>query len=264
MRKRRWRIWALFLFLALELLIWVMPYAARIYFKTLENPPSSVRVVLPGVAPLPVPGRSEAFDLLEKLDFRTPDSLKAWEEKVFKGRTNYGVVPENGEGFLSAVSRASSSGLYKKMKHPVTPELYLSWDWKAVEFPKKPDPNKLASRAQDDFAARIYLVFPGVTFFGSNVIEYIWDESLPPGTVTASPFSDRVKLFVIRSGVPRSENSGWAHEERNVYQDYTALFDAKPGRPLEAIAVMSDSDNTRSSSQAYFKSIELTERTKVP
>lgn len=234
-----------------------MPYAARVYFRTLETPPSSVRVVLPGVVPVPVQRRTEEFDLLEELDFRTPDSLKAWKEKIFKGRTDYVVVPENGEGFLSAVSRASSSGLYKKMKHAVTPELYLSWDWKAVEFPKKPDPNKLAGRAQDDFAARIYLVFPGVTFFGSNVIEYIWDESLPPGTVTASPFSDRVKLFVIRSGGPHNENGGWAHEERNVYQDYTALFDAKPVRPLEAIALLSDSDNTRTSSEAYFKTIEL-------
>ena len=225
-------------------------------------PTPSVSVVLPGITP--VIKKPNEFDLVEKLECRTTDSLRAWEEKIFKGRTNYVVIPEGEGGILSATSQASSSGLYKKVKVFITPEMVLSWDWKASKFPKKPDPKKLADRAQDDFAARIYLVFPGVTFFGSNVIEYIWDESLPPGTVSSSPFSDRVKLFVIRSCKPSGENStcppdrqGWAHEERNIYEDYTALFESKPDRALEAIALMSDSDNTHTSSQAFFKTIEL-------
>ena len=212
-------------------------------------------VVLPGN--VLVSKKANEFDLLEKFVFQAPNSLKVWEEKIFKGKTEYTVVPEGETGLLSARSKSASSGLYKKVKYTVTPELYLSWDWKASEFPKKTDPGKLASRAQDDFAARIYLVFSGATFFTSNVIEYIWDENLPAGTVASSPFSDRVKLFVIRSGEPAKENGGWAREERNIYQDYTALFEAKPGRELEAIALMSDSDNTRSSSQAFFKTIEL-------
>ena len=235
--------------------LWALPYVGRLYFRTLEAPSPSVSVVPPGVTPnLKKAGQ---FDLLEKFVFQTPDSLKTWEEKIFKGKTAYAVVPEGEEGFLLAASKASSSGLYKKVEYFITPELYLSWDWKVSEFPKKPDPKKLASRAQDDFAARIYLVFPGITFFGSNVIEYIWDENLPAGTASSSPFSDRVKLFVIRSGKPGQENGGWVHEERNIYQDYTALFESKPDRALEAIALMSDSDNTRSSSQASFRTIEL-------
>ena len=47
------------------------------------------------------------------------------------------------------------------------------------------------------------------------------------------------------------------HEERNLYEDYTALLEAKPDRPMEAIAIMSDSDNTHSSSAAFFKNIEI-------
>lgn len=257
MKNRRRRFWGLLLFLMLEIVIWIMPYAGRIYFRFLETPKDLARVVLPGVTPTPVLKKMSDFDILERLTFMAPECLRAWDEKIFKGKTQYLVVSEAGESFLSASSTASSSGLYKKLKRHVTPELGLSWDWKAVEFPKKPNPKKLADRAQDDFAARVYLVFPGVTFFGSHVIEYIWDESLPGGTVASSPFSDKVKLFVIRSGKPSIDNGGWAHEERNIYQDYTALFEEKPERPLEAIALMSDSDNTRSSSRAYFKTIEL-------
>ncbi len=258
MRNRRQRIWLLFLFLVIAFAVWALPYAGRVYFKALQNPSPSVSVVLPGV--VPVLEKAGEFDLLRRFDFQTTDSLKVWEEKIFKGKTEYTVVREGETGFLLAASKASSSGLYKKVKVFITPEIVLSWDWKASEFPKKPDPNKLASRAQDDFAARIYLVFPGSTFFGSNVIEYIWDENLPAGTVAPSPFSDRVKLFVIRSGKPGNENGGWTHEERNIYQDYTALFETKPDRELEALALMSDSDNTRSSSQASFKTFELKSR----
>lgn len=255
MRKRRQRAWLLFLFLLIEILIWAFPTFYRLYFRMLETPVSSVCVVLPGT--VPVLKKTSEFDLIQRFVFQRPDSLKAWEEKIFRGKTEYTVVSEGGTGYLSAASKASSSGLYKKVKVFITPELYLTWDWKASEFPKKPNPEKLASRTQDDFAARIYLVFPGVTFFDSNVIEYIWDENLPAGAVSASPFSDRVKLFVIRSGQPVHENGGWAHEERNIYQDYTALFETKPDRALEAIGLMSDSDNTRSSTHAFFKTIEF-------
>ncbi len=114
---------------------------------------------------------------------------------------------------------------------------------------------KLANRSEDDFAARVYVIFPGSTFFNTDVIEYIWDESIAEGTVGSSPYSDRVKLFVIRSGRPTEENGGWQIEKRSPYEDYVKLFGKKPKRAIGAVALMSDSDNTGTQSEANFGAI---------
>ncbi len=233
------------------------PYAWLLCVEwSLSQIPAPAQTFLPGK--IMNQSKTGEFKIFEKLSFDSQDSLKNWEEKIFKGRTDYRVLDSGDTGrFLSAKSAAASSGLYKKIKYEITPELYLSWDWKAMEFPKKNKPKKLADRSQDDFAARVYLIFPGATFFSSNVIEYIWDESLPEGTVMSSPFSDRVKLFVIRSGKPLPDHGGWRREERNIFEDYTALFEVKADRMLQGIALMSDSDNTQTSSGAYFREIEF-------
>ncbi len=197
-----------------------------------------------------------SFKLLGKFSFENPAALKNWEEKVFKGKTAYQVLSENDQGFLKSSSHNASSGLFVKINYAVTPALHLSWRWRAITFPQKKDPEKLANRGEDDFAARIYVIFPGSTFFNSNVIEYIWDERLPVGSVASSPFSDRVKLFVIRSGKPpEGEEEQWRVEERNVYQDYLKLFGKEPKRPLGAVALMSDSDNTGTHSESDFGDI---------
>lgn len=203
------------------------------------------------------------FSILEKISFKSPDSLKHWEEKIFKGRTRYQVAGEGGRRFLKSRSQNTSSGLYLKMKAPLSPDLFLSWEWRALKFPQKQNVNQLASRSQDDFAARLYVIFPGSNIFNSRVIEYIWDERIPPGTAVSSPFSDKIKLFVIRSGLAPAKEGGWSYEERNVYEDYVRLFGRKPDRPIGAIAIMSDSDNTASASEADFGEITLKHKLNV-
>ena len=201
---------------------------------------------------------------LSRFSFENKASLTKWQEKVFKGKTSYEVLTESDQGFLKSSSTSTSSSLYKEIDQRVTPDLYLAWKWRAIVFPTKKEPGKLADRGQDDFTARIYLVFPGSNFFNTRVIEYIWDETIPEGTAASSPFSGNVKLFVIRSGKAAGEGDGWQKEERNIYQDYQRLFGEPPNRPLKAIALMSDSDNTRTKSESDFGDIVLMLKRKPP
>jgi hypothetical protein len=214
---------------------------------------SRKRVEAPQAPPPPPKPR---YETLKRLSFEGADPLRGWEEKVFKGKSAYKVLVESGRRFLSSVSENASSGLFMKMDVKMQPGLCLAWNWRVTEFPVKKDPERLSARSQDDFAARVYVVFPGSNFFNTNVIEYIWDESLPPGTVASSPFSSRVKLFVIRSGRP-STADGWHAEQRNVYEDYLKLFGKKPDRRIGALALMSDSDNTGTRTKADFGDLEL-------
>ncbi len=235
--------------------LWLILFLEAALFVTLLSGKILESFTKISTPPFPTSGMERgkgSFVILSRFSFQDQDYLKAWEEKTFKGKTNFVVHRESEKGFISAASQDACSGLYTKVDYEATPGLYLSWKWKAVLFPQKKEPGRLSNKSEDDFAARVYVIFQGSNFFKSDVIEYIWDETIPAGTVTASPYSERVRLFVLQSGIAVPENGGWREEERNLYEDYRKLFGKEPERPVGVVALMSDSDNTGTQSEADF------------
>ena len=265
MAKKRHRKTPLFLAAALTFLLvalattcrfWLPFFLAHFQVRVQEVKP---QLLAPGVRGGAQEGvEPEKSTVLRRFMFeRGQDSLKEWEEKVFKGRTVFQVLEEGGRHYLSCKSQDACSGLYVKADQPATPDLWLSWKWRANEFPKKKHPDLLSNRAEDDFSARVYVIFLASNFFRSDVIEYLWDEELPAGTSVDSPYSERVKLLVLRSGPAGSEGGGWADEEQNVYEDFKKLFGKAPRNPVGLVALMSDSDNTQTRASADFAEIVL-------
>ena len=101
---------------------------------------------------------------------------------------------------------------------------------------------------------RAAVPFPALFFSNTKVLEYIWANELEPGTIESSPYSDNIKLIVVRSG-PTEE--GWYDEKRAVYRDYVAAFGAKPKAKIGAVAFMCDSDSTASRAAAIFDDIKI-------
>jgi hypothetical protein len=220
------------------------------------KPVAVIKAVPPPVIQMPP---KEIFAVVEEYRLAEPGALDKWQEKVFRDKTVYKTAIEGEKTFLRATSEKASSGLYlKNLDHKPAKDLYVEWEWRAVSFPLKSDKKRLSNREEDDFAARIYMVFPGTNLFNSNVLEYIWDESLPEGSVESSPFSGRVKLLVVRTGPSDpATGGGWRTERRNVYEDYRKYFGEDQKRSLGAIGFMSDSDNTKTSSEAHFNYLAL-------
>ena len=50
---------------------------------------------------------------------------------------------------------------------------------------------------------------------------------------------------------------GWTVERRDLVQDYKMLFGRAPRRDVVAVGLMSDSDNTGTVSEAYFRRLIL-------
>lgn len=196
---------------------------------------------------------------VEKFSFENAESLKAWEEKIFKGRTVYTVRNEDGRGYVNCRSEDASAGFFIKVDHEATEDLELSWDWRVAEFPARKDPQILAEKRQDDFAARIYVIFKASNILHADVIEYVWDENLPAGTFGQSPYSDRVQLYVIRGG--RAADPGeWQSERRNIREDFVKLFGRQPKKRIAAIAFMTDSDNGQTRAEADFSELQFKRR----
>jgi hypothetical protein len=83
---------------------------------------------------------------------------------------------------------------------------------------------------------------------------YIWVADAPIGTVIVNPRSDRIRKIVVDSGVGGLRR--WLDHRRNLVEDYRRAFGEEPG-PLVSVAVMTDSDNTRSRAEAWYGPVEF-------
>ena len=118
----------------------------------------------------------------------------------------------------------------------------MSWEWMVKTFPKKEkEPEKDTGWIErDDYAARVYVIFPSWNFMNIKSLEYIWDEDLPENTILTSPYFRNIKLVVVESG--KNGVDKWVLEERNIYEDYQKAFGRTPPRYVGAIALMTDAD----------------------
>jgi hypothetical protein len=152
----------------------------------------------------------------------------------------------------------------------------LSWRWKVDRVLERAD---LATRAGDDFAARVYVffdvpaeelpmgarmkIFLARAIYGREIpaaaLCYVWDNRHPPGTTGWNPYTDRVRTVVLRSGSP----GAWAAESRDLDADFRSAFGSqwtKPTPHVTGIAVGNDTDQTGESVTAWFGDFRLGSR----
>jgi len=179
------------------------------------------------------------------------DGLAGWEPKSFKGDTQYRLVNEDGRTVVKATSHAAASGLIRKIRFDPSKYRYLRWSWKIAHTIKGGDEK---SKAGDDYAGRVYVLFPGRFFWQMKAINYIWANRLAKGKSAPNAFASNAKMVAVESG---NEKAGqWLTEERDLRADYRTLFGADP-QEAEAIAIMTDTDNTGGSAEAWYGEITL-------
>ncbi len=179
------------------------------------------------------------------------EGLKGWESKRFKGATDYRIVQENGQSVLKAHAKGAASGLIKRIKFKPVTYRYLKWSWKIAGT--VPGGNEL-SRQGDDYAARVYVVFPGRFFWQMKALNYIWANRLPKGEFVPNAFSSNAKLIAVESGPARAGQ--WVGEQRDILADYRRVFGEDPPE-AGGIAIMTDTDNTGAEAYAWFGDITL-------
>lgn len=179
------------------------------------------------------------------------EGLAGWESKVFKGLTDYQLVQDNGRTVIRAHSRGTASGLFKKVNLDPLRFRYLHWSWKIAGTVENGD-EKI--KAGDDYAARVYVVFPGRFFWQTRAINYIWANRLPIGQSVPNAFTSNAMMVAVESGPAKSGQ--WLNEERDILADYRRLFGEEP-RQVGAIAIMTDTDNTGSAATAWYGEISI-------
>jgi hypothetical protein len=220
------------------------------------------------------------LDSSTRLDVATFSQMEAgqplpsdWEKMTFRGYkpTEYSLVELDGKVVAKAVSEQSSSGLIRRIDVDLAEYPILEWSWLVQNIYEKGD---VTQKSGDDYPTRIYVIFDydlkNLSWFQRNLIRglrvfygevptrainYIYESKAEVGTIVPNPYSDLVKMVVVDSG---SENLGsWQYYTRNLLDDYREIFGEEPPK-IAAIAIMTDSDDTKESATSYFGDISFT------
>jgi hypothetical protein len=173
--------------------------------------------------------------------------LSGWSDKAHKGKTSYTL--ENGA--LKAHSVQAASGKIRTLSIDTHKYPKLTWSWRIDHSLKRED---IRLRSGDDFASRIYVVFPRTFFWQMRAINYVWSANMPKGSEAPSPYTSNSRIIAVESG---NEKVGkWVSEERNIYEDYKRIFGEEPPL-LGGIAIMTDTDDTHDEATAWYGDITL-------
>lgn len=174
-----------------------------------------------------------------------------WRQKKTKKKEDlyYTIQAENGDHFLSAetVGRSTNAGRSAKVNLRVWNK--LRWRWRVHRLPDNGDETR---KETNDSAAAVRLLFGSK--YRLKTLKYVWSATLPAGTYTESAHHEGTKVIVLQSG---TENLGaWVWEEVNAYEDYKRVFGSDP-RLVQGIAVLTDSDNTKTLVKADYDDISF-------
>lgn len=185
------------------------------------------------------------------------------------------LVEDAGATVLRIRAANAAGSAVHRLTADTTRTPMLSWRWKVDRVIEKAD---LARKEGDDFAARVYVSFDvpveslslaqrariGIAklFYGAELpaaaLCYVWDNTHPPGATAWNPYSDRVRMIVLRSGA--AEAGQWRSESRDVAADFRAAFGAGTVPPISGVAASADTDQTGESVTAWFGDFRLEAR----
>ena len=179
--------------------------------------------------------------------------VAGWEEKVFSGKTLYETVRQDGRTVLRATSRGTASGLYRRLRVDLEKSPILNWTWRVDGTLGDVDER---TRAGDDYSARVYVIRTHPVFvWRTRAVNYVWASTRTEGETWPNAYTDSARHVAVRSGDALAGR--WVGERRDVRADFRALF-GEDVRSIDAVAIMTDTDNTGGGAVAYYADITFT------
>ena len=196
-----------------------------------------------------------------------------WEPQHLPGKapSRYRYAYTDARHALLAQADSSASLLRQKRQVPASQLGQVRFSWKVPALIANAD---MALRDADDSPVRLLLVFDGdrsrfsmkdamlselaQTLTGEPMpyatLMYVWCNKRAPGSVIINPRTDRIRKLVVESGTAHLNQ--WRDYERQIAADFEQAFGEPPGNLL-GIGLMTDTDNTRSHTQAWYGPVTL-------
>ena len=173
-----------------------------------------------------------------------------WKPRKDSGRPVYSIQEMEGRRYLHALAR--SIGIQAARQHEWDPKVYpiLAWSWRPLEFPAGSDERQSKT---NDSAVSVYAVFPHSPVSVKS-LKYIWSAVVPVGTRLNSS-GGLTQALVIRSGTEKK--GAWTEERVNVLENYKKFFEEAETPKASGIAVLTDSDDTKSVAQGDYANFRV-------
>ena len=168
-----------------------------------------------------------------------------WKPRKDSGREVYSIQEGDGLRFLHALARGLGIQAARQYEWDPKTSPVLAWSWRPVEFPKGSDERQSKT---NDSAVAVYAVFPHSPWSVKS-LKYIWSAVAPVGTRLDSS-AGLTQALVIRSGT--EQKGKWTEERVNVFEDYKKFFNETDAPKASGIAVLTDSDDTKSVAQGDY------------
>ena len=206
------------------------------------------------------------------LHFSAQDKLQ-WQAMRLPGKllTAYRVAPQGPRDALLAEA-ASSASMLRQALHIHPDQLgALQFDWRVDQLIPGAD---MRQRDAEDSPVRLIMVFEGdrqrfsvknnmlseltLSLTGEPLpyatLMYVWCNDCPAESVIVNPRTDRIRKLAVESGAERVGQ--WLNYRRDIRADFKKAFGEEPGALL-GLAIMTDTDNTRSTTRAWYGAIRL-------
>ena len=165
-------------------------------------------------------------------------------------KTTYTIGSNENGNFLKAVADNAASGLGKEVKIDLNKTPYINITWKI----EKDLPGiKENTKKGHDFAARVFAVKKtGATPLSNRAINYVFSSNNEIGFNSPSPYTKKSIDKVLAS--TRSNLNEWITVKANVKEDFKKFHDLDVNE-LDGLAIMSDTDNSKMKTIAYYQNI---------
>ena len=176
--------------------------------------------------------------------------LKVRKVRGADSKTVYSVGSNENGNFLKAVADNAASGLGKEMKIDLNKTPFINITWKIEQDLKGIKEN---TKKGHDFAARVFVVKKtGATPLSNRAINYVFSSNSEIGKNWPSPYTKKSIDNVLAS--TKENLNEWVTVKTNVKDDFKK-FHGLDIDELDGLAIMSDTDNSKMKSVAYYQNI---------
>ena len=183
----------------------------------------------------------------------TEQELSELDVRKVRGADNktvYSVGSNENGNFLKAVADNAASGLGKEVKIDLNKTPFINITWKIEKDLQGINEN---SKKGHDFAARVFAVKKtGATPLSNRAINYVFSSNSGIGSNWPSPYTKKSIDYVLST--TKENLNEWVIVKANVKDDFKKFHNLDVNE-LDGLAIMSDTDNSKMKSIAYFQNI---------
>ncbi len=191
-------------------------------------------------------------DELQVFDFTEKELAELQVRKVrgADSKTVYTVGTNDNGNYLKSVADNAASGLGKEIKIDLNKTPFINITWK---IEKDLSGIKENTKKGHDYAARVFVIKKtGATPLSNRAINYVFSSNNEVGLNWPSPYTRKSIDNVLSS--TKDNLDKWLTVKANVKEDFKRLHGLDVNE-LDGLAIMSDTDNSKMKSIAYFQNI---------